>query len=213
MKGNRYLVAFSFLQFALFVPVAWWARKHPQPPLELAITHTLQRKHSGLLHATIWVLSTLTGSATLLNVVVVPTAVLLWKQNWRLEAIMTVAVSWSSALVRALIKLVVHRPRPSPWLVRMRSQKHTTSFPSGHVTSAVDFWGWLAMVSLLRGTRPWHRTFVGLATLCLLCVGPSRVYLGEHWTSDVLGGYLFGGGWLCLSLQIYFLLRGGTSPL
>jgi membrane-associated phospholipid phosphatase len=207
MKGNRFLFAFSLLQFALFVPVAWWAHKHPQPPLELAVTYALQRKRSGFLHAAIRVLSKIAGSAPVLNVLVVPTALLLWKQHWRLEALLTVAISWSNALARTVIKQLVHRPRPSPMLVLMSDRKQTKSFPSGHVCSSVDFWGWLAAISLLRGTTPWHKGLAGFAVLCLVCVGPSRVYLGDHWATDVLGGYLFGGGWLGLSLQFYFLLR------
>jgi membrane-associated phospholipid phosphatase len=213
MKGNRFLLAFSLLQFALFVPVAWWAHKHPQPPPELAVTYALQWKRSSFLHAAIRVLSKIAGSAPLINVLVVPTALLLWKQHWRLEAVLTVAISWSNALVRTVIKQLVHRPRPSPMLVLMSDRKRTKSFPSGHVCSSVDFWGWLAAISLLRGTTLWHKAFAGFAVLCLVCVGPSRVYLGDHWATDVLGGYLFGGGWLGLSLQLYFLLRAKRDYL
>jgi membrane-associated phospholipid phosphatase len=211
MKGNRFLIAVSLLQFALFVPIAWWARKHPQPPLELAVTYALQWKGSSFPREAVRALSTIAGSASLLNVLVVPTALLLWKQHWRLEAVLTVGISWSNALARTLIKQLVYRPRPSPLLVPMSGRKKTKSFPSGHVCSSVDFWGWLAAVSLLRGTTPWHKGLAGFAVLCLVCIGPSRVYLGDHWATDVLGGYLFGGGWLGLFLQLYLVLRARSG--
>lgn len=211
MNMKRFLTAFSLFQFALFVPVAWWAHKHPHPPLELAVTHAFQRKRSTFLHKAVQSLSTITGSAPLLNILVIPIALLLWKKHWRLEAVLTVGISWSNALGRMLVRELIHRPRPSPLLVWMSNRKKTKSFPSGHVCSSVDFWGWLAVLSWLRGTTFWHKGLAGLAVLFMLCVGPSRIYLGDHWATDVLGGYLFGGGWLSLSLQLYLLLRTRSS--
>ena len=41
----------------------------------------------------------------------------------------------------------------------------------------------------------------------VVLVGPSRMYLADHWLTDVVGGYLFGGGWLCFSLRLYLSLR------
>ena len=51
------------------------------------------------------------------------------------------------------------------------------------------------------------KALLGLSALCIAVTGPSRVYLGDHWATDVLGGYLFGGGWLCLALEVYFHVR------
>jgi membrane-associated phospholipid phosphatase len=102
-------------------------------------------------------------------------------------------------------------PRPSPLLVLMSDRKQTKSFPSGHVCSSVDFWGWLAAISLLRGTTPWHKGLAGFAVLCLMCVGPSRVYLGDHWATDVLGGYLFGGVTITRAIRAGAMVRSGRT--
>ncbi|MDQ2885008.1 MAG: phosphatase PAP2 family protein [Chloroflexota bacterium] len=211
MKRNRLLIASSVLQFALFVPVAVWARKHPHPPSELAATHVFQHKRSSFLQKLVQGISGIVGSAVLLNALVLPAALLLWKRNWRLEAILTVGISWLGVLVRVVVAQFIKRPRPSPALVAMSDDKKTKSFPSGHVCSSVDFWGWLAAISLIRGTTPWHKALAAFATLCLVIVGPSRVYLGDHWVTDVLGGYLFGGGWLALCLELYLILRVGDE--
>ena len=209
MKRDQLLLIMSAVQFALLAPLAWWAHKHPQPPVEVGITHIFQKKRSAFLNYAIRILSTITGSAILLNVLVVPAAVALWKRHLRLEAIMTAAISWTSALTRMVIKVLVARPRPSPLLVHTTKPSRKGSFPSGHVASSVDFWGWLFVLGILlvKGNRQWQKGLLSLPALFIVLVGPTRIYLGDHWSTDVLGGYLFGGGWLCLSLRLYLSLR------
>ena len=203
------LLPASFIQFALFVPLSWWTRRHPQPLVEVVLTRTLQHKQPSLLRRIVLVVSTLLGSAVFLNILTVPTAFIFWKRQLRVEALMTVGISWTNALVRTLIKQVVHRPRPNPLLVRRTKVAQGKSFPSGHAASAVTFWGWLFALGMthLKGKRSWQKGLLSLPVLFLMLVGPTRIYLGEHWTTDVLGGYLFGGGWLGLALRLYLTLR------
>ncbi len=173
LKRDQLLLVLSTVQFVLFVPLAWWAHKHPRPPVELAMTHVLQ--------LVIRIVSTLTGSSASLNVLVVPTALVLWAR----------------------------RLRPNPLLVHLSTRKQTKSFPSGHVTSSFAFWGWLFALGRLQRQRrrPWQKALLSIPVLCVVLVGPTRIYLGDHWTTDVLGGYLFGGTWLSLSLWLYLTLE------
>jgi undecaprenyl-diphosphatase len=79
------------------------------------------------------------------------------------------------------------------------------SFPSGHVTFHVCFFGFLFFVAfalLPKGSLK-RRVVCALAALFVLLAGPSRVYLGAHWPSDTLGAYLLSGLWLALSLHLY----------
>ncbi len=75
--------------------------------------------------------------------------------------------------------------------------------------ASITFWGWLAILlpMLFKRHRSWKRPLWGMAAFFIGTVGPTRIYLGDHWASDVLGGYLFGGSWLGLALQLYFLLK------
>ena len=52
-----------------------------------------------------------------------------------------------------------------------------------------------------------QKVLLSLPTVILVSIGPTRIYLGDHWTSDVLGGYLVGSAWLGLFLQLYLKLR------
>jgi membrane-associated phospholipid phosphatase len=108
-------------------------------------------------------------------------------------------------IVNRLVKWLVGRPRPSAPLVRVSGQWARESFPSGHVTFYVCFFGFLFLIAygvLHRGTNA-RRVCLVLAALPVLTIGASRVYLGAHWTSDVVGAYLLSGLWLALTLHFY----------
>ena len=107
--------------------------------------------------------------------------------------------------VNRLLKYVIGRPRPTLDLVRVSGEWAHESFPSGHVVFYVCFFGFLfftAFALLPKGSTV-RRVACALAALPVLLVGLSRVYLGAHWPSDVLGAYLLSGMWLALSLDLY----------
>lgn len=209
LKNDRILLLLSSGVFALFVPLAWWARKHRHSPIDVAITHIAQKEQTSLIRSIVKIANICLCSDAWLNVLVVPVALLLWKMRLRLEALMTIGTCWTSTLARKVIKQLVDRPRPSPLLVRVRNQSRGKSFPSGDVASSISVWGWLFALGLLRKQemQPKNNFFLSLPLLLVALVGPARVYLGDHWATDVLGGYMFGGGWLGLSLRWYLILR------
>lgn len=90
----------------------------------------------------------------------------------------------------SLLKLLIQRPRPSPELVRLYGTPDSPSFPSGHVVQFTALLGFVMFVVYVHAPASRWRT-IALVCLGLLVVwvGLSRVYLGEHWPSDVLGGY------------------------
>ncbi len=107
--------------------------------------------------------------------------------------------------INRVIKYVIGRPRPTMELVRVSGEWAHESFPSGHVVFYVCFFGFLffAAFALLPKGSTKRRLACALAALPVLLVGLSRVYLGAHWPSDVLGAYLLSGMWLALSLDLY----------
>jgi undecaprenyl-diphosphatase len=104
-----------------------------------------------------------------------------------------------------LLKDLVARPRPTMELVRVSGEWAHESFPSGHVTFYVCFFGFLFFVAfaLLPKGSTVRKVACGLAALPVALVGLSRVYLGAHWPSDTLGAYLFSGLWLAFSVDMY----------
>ena len=94
-------------------------------------------------------------------------------------------------------KLWIARPRPilEPHLVTVK----TSSFPSGHATSSMIFY--LALALALAAHTRWAGWAAASAILLSLLIGISRVMLGVHWPSDVIGGWAFGMLWVLLTLK------------
>jgi membrane-associated phospholipid phosphatase len=117
----------------------------------------------------------------------------LYGSGVRWEAVMSVVSAAVVETVNLVMKTFVHRLRPAADLVNVLSGQGGYSFPSGHVMFFVGYLGflWFLAFSLLQ--RSWRRTLLlVILGLMLVLVGPSRVYLGAHWPSDVLGAYLLG---------------------
>ena len=207
--GLILLVVYGIM-LALSALLAVWVAYHPVLAIDVTITRAFQENQSPWLRYTM-IAASYIGNVTALSLgLIVLAAVLFWLVDLRLEAIMVVVVSATSALLNWLIKLVVARPRPSASLVEIIQATSGQSFPSGHVMSYVAFWGLLFSlgVILFRGKHWWRTALLIISALFVALVGPSRIYLGDHWASDVLGAYLIGGLLLSLSLWIYLNLRG-----
>lgn len=130
--------------------------------------------------------------------------ILLAVLNLRWEAFSAVFAAISSGTVNHLLKLVIRRPRPSADLVDVFQTLNSYSFPSGHVMFYTTFLGFLLYLTFLLLNRSTPRRLLStILGVFIFLVGLSRMYLGEHWASDVLGGYLLGSLILILTVQLY----------
>jgi membrane-associated phospholipid phosphatase len=124
--------------------------------------------------------------------------------SWR--AVPMVVLAALSGAIYTVTAMVINRPRPSDSLVHVIRHTGSSSYPSGHVA----FFSWflvMLIVCLAMGRLP--KAMVGvlwvIAALVLLTVCIGRIYLGEHWPSDVAGGLALGLGFTALALSIRFL--------
>jgi len=124
-------------------------------------------------------------------------AVFLWREGSARFALALLLVILVGRGLSEVQKYWIARARPDlePHLVVVK----TSSFPSGHATSSMIFYLTIA-IALTAGTR-WQRRAAAAAVLLSLCVGVSRVMLGVHWPSDVVGGWAFGMLWVLLTLR------------
>ena len=126
-----------------------------------------------------------------------------WKES------LFLAATSLAPIVNLGLKELVARPRPDVQLALVEESGY--AFPSGHAVFAAAFFGAL-MVLLGRWPCLTRRTILRLAlqaalALLIVGVGASRVYLGVHWPSDVIAGFLFGGLYLCVLVVVRGLIE------
>jgi undecaprenyl-diphosphatase len=128
----------------------------------------------------------------------------LYALRYRIEAAFLLLSVAGAGILVWLVKVLVRRPRPAGPDVHVLERVNGFSFPSGHVVSYVALFGFLAYLVVIKARSPvLHWGVVSLCLALLVLIGPSRIYLGAHWTSDVFGGYLLGGLWLSGVLHAY----------
>jgi undecaprenyl-diphosphatase len=178
---------------AIWLAMLLWGRG----PLDRAIYEAMYVGHRPVLVPLARGL-TMLGEPTVLITAGVLCALWLWYAGHRHLPLVLIAIVTIGRGLSELQKYWIARPRPAldTHLVVVK----TSSFPSGHATSSMIFYLSVAL-ALTAGTR-WHRAAVAGAILLSLLIGASRVMLGVHWPSDVIGGWAFGMLWVLLTLRL-----------
>ncbi len=135
-----------------------------------------------------------------------------WRRRTWLPLVMFTASIGGVALLRLIVGQLVDRPRPAPPLGL--GPFTGPSFPSGHTVKTVAAYGMLAAL-YSQQTRSWAKRVAAWmgAFIVSLVVGFTRLYLGAHWLTDVLGAYALGTAWLFALLFTLGAVRGRARPL
>lgn len=142
------------------------------------------------------VLASVWGSPARLAVVAAVAVAAFLIRGWPRGALLIALTLIGAGLLDAGLKLLFGRPRPTA-LFEQYPSPDSFSFPSGHALFALTFFGGLAVLLWGRLVHPLARLGVVLGALVLiLLIGLSRIYLGVHYPTDVLGGYAAGTVWV-----------------
>lgn len=126
-------------------------------------------------------------------------------QRW--EAVSFAFGTVGIGAVGLALKLLIDRPRPSPELIHVLNPQldgGKFSYTAGHVQSYVVMLGFIAFLILSQtDRRAWQNLLLVIIGVMIVLIGVSRVYSGEHWFTDVVGGYLLGLIWLGVTIRFY----------
>ncbi|MBN2075846.1 MAG: phosphatase PAP2 family protein [Dehalococcoidales bacterium] len=198
--NNKFLIILLILLTST-ITMSVFACYNDRFPGDLWLTQGIQSISSDSLSSLMQGISTLLDSWISYILVAAIALLVWWRTGWR-EAVLVLAGAILAA-TSAVFKAIIDRPRPSPDLVTVFSQADTGSFPSGHSFFTFIVFGLVAYLAATRLQNNILRTSVLIvATVLILLVGISRIYLGAHWPSDVLGGYLAGGVFLTALIWI-----------
>jgi undecaprenyl-diphosphatase len=192
------LIVFPFVLTVLLVEVRW----APLLRIDIGARDALHRyavTHRGFV-AAMQLISSL-GSWAFWVVVLTPVvAWLLWRRLPRL-ALFVVVTTAGSPLLNVVVKSWVHRLRPV--LSDPVARAPGLSFPSAHAQAAIVGYAVLLIVFLPLLHGAWRTTAVTCAVLAVLAIGFSRIALGVHFMSDVVGGFVLGAAWVAAMSALF----------
>ncbi len=212
MPGTRNALAIIVPGIVAFAGLMALVRRNRVEAIDLAITMRLQAIRHPLLDRALRVVSWF-GFPPQSRLIPPITIAALWVGRFRLEATLQL-VAWGSALLSTIVKWFMKRPRPVAGtdLRVVAAELGGSSFPSGHVLTYVATYGWLAILAnlLIRPVLP-RRLAVVAITALIAAVGPSRIYLGHHWPTDVAASYLLGSSYLAVLVIAYRRIKSQRS--
>ncbi len=203
MAGLAFLLLFGGLGLAalfitLFAELAEEVIEKEVAQFDNFIINGMEARASGTLDNVMFVFTEM-GSVwflTVLSLVVLVVLGFKMKDKWGM-LFFIIAVGGGS-LLTVLLKNLYVRERPS---INPDIDAIGYSFPSGHSMGSLIFYGFVIYLVIRTPHRPWIKWMtVAILSVLIIMIGSSRIYLGAHFPSDVLGGYMAGLIWLILSL-------------
>ena len=188
---------------AAFAVLTFLVKTMPSFAIDLQITKAIQMINfpafAWLMNAISW--PGFIPQSMIISAIII---VLIYGLGLQWEAVVALVGAVFSTAVNLLVKDLVARPRPASSLVNVYATLTDFSFPSGHVMFYLGVFGfvWFLAFTLLKHSIK-RTLLLVLFGILIALVGVSRIYVGEHWASDVLGAYLLGSVTLVAIIQFY----------
>lgn len=146
------------------------------------------------------------GDAIVVSMITAIAALLLWLTRHRYSALVLIAAVAGGALLTFTLKMGFGRPRPD--IFEWGQEVLTLSFPSGHASLSTITYGTIAYIAAKLDSRRWVRaiSMVG-ATVAVLAICTSRLFLGVHYPSDIAAGILLGVTWAAFCMVMLELVH------
>lgn len=206
-------VMVASMAMSAFAALFWVVRNNRSAAIDAAITLRLQKQDHPVFDRLMHVVS-FPGFPPQSRIIPPVISAILWFRGMRLEAIFQLA-AWGTGGVSGLVKRIMKRGRPvtinHSEIRVVKANIGGSSFPSGHVIIYMGVYGFLAFLShVWIKSDAIRRAVVGSLVSMLALVGPSRVYLGHHWFTDVLASYLLGTTYLVGLTSLYRRVKRWT---
>ncbi len=201
------------LLLAFSIVLSYAAYKYTVLPFDQASYNEFHEEPRPLFGILMLYVSSLGYSPVPEALTIVAIAAFALRRQW-LEAIFMLATA-SNTLLAFALKVIIHRARPFPLAENATGiiqSINQYSYPSGHVLFFVVFFGFLAYLAWIHFTGWLRIVTVGICASLIALIGPSRVFLGAHWASDVVGSYVIGTIWLFVLIFTYRWAKRRNCP-
>ena len=192
------------LLLLLALLLSYAAARFPILPFDMKSYEELQEQASPHFDELMRWISTLGELSIAMALTAIAMLAFALRRQW-LEAIFILATT-SSVLLVLVLKDFVQRSRPFPVAENASGFIQSIdqySYPSGHVLFFVVFYGFFAYLAWIHFARWVRMIVIAICGTLIVLIGPSRIFLGAHWASDVLGSYIIGAIWLFVLIVAY----------
>jgi undecaprenyl-diphosphatase len=194
---SKALIIGFLLAFAVVLLFAWLAEEvHEGETLRFdEYVRGIVHAHATPALTSVMRLVSSVGSPEVMTLLSIVGFLIFWRETWRRAAIVLALTFAGGGLLDTLLKVSFRRARPAAYFDY--PLPHSFSFPSGHAMFAFCFFGTLASLVTARHENKWVKVFVWAAAAVLIAlIGFSRIYLGVHYPTDVIGGYIAAFIWV-----------------
>ncbi|KPG70310.1 MULTISPECIES: phosphatase PAP2 family protein [unclassified Enterococcus] len=196
--GSCFLLLFVFLGYIVKFYPSWLN------PFDESLTRVIRSGYPLMTPFFLWV-TKFANPVTIILLFLVVLVVFLINKYYAEALWLSLGTIGIAGLFNPLIKLVFLRERPT---LEHLVVETSSSFPSGHSTGSMVFYGTLLLLVPILFKQPfWQWCLRILLGLLILLIGISRIYVGVHFPSDVLGGFCVGLSWLLLTYPYYLQKR------
>jgi undecaprenyl-diphosphatase len=212
---DQRIITVFFLMLACAVVLSFTAHIFAVFPFDLKISHELQEEKNPVFTLVMQEISVIGN--TWIGIVMIGAVSAFYIARRQLPEAGFILATLSVFVLTAVLKVLVARPRPPYFFLDpadLLPSINQYSFPSGHVLFFVVFFGFIAYLAWLHQTGFARIAVIVICCTFIMLIGPSRVYLGAHWASDVVGSYIIGVLWLFVLILGYQLVsRKRTAGL
>lgn len=198
---QRWIFLISMISFIGFVTLAALVKRQSLATFDLAILTTVQAWEHPLITDIAIGLSFIGSIGPVIVLCLIVIAVLYWVLGHRMEILLLIVVVFGSSILNLLLKWVFQRARPD---IHRLIEITGYSYPSGHSMAAFSFYSVLTYLLWRHiDSRAGRGALISISVIMILGIGLSRVYLGVHYPSDIVGGYLAACAWLSFLVRSY----------
>ncbi|MGG3306448.1 phosphatase PAP2 family protein [Paenibacillus lautus] len=198
---QRWIFLISMISLIGFITLAALVKRQGLETFDMAIITTVQAWEQPLITDIAIGLSFIGSIGPVIMLCLIVIAVLYWVLGHRVEILLLIVVVFGSSILNVLLKWVFQRARPD---IHRLIEITGYSYPSGHSMAAFSFYSVLAYLLWRHiDSRAGRGTLLSISVVMILGIGLSRVYLGVHYPSDILGGYLAACAWLGFLVRSY----------
>ena len=192
--GSCSLLLFAFLSYVMKFYPSWIQ------PFDTFLAEPLYQLRPTLSGFFLWI-TQFANPIPLVILFLAVLVILLYGKQYTEAIWLSGGVILGAGILKPALKLFFLRERPT---LEHLVTEHSFSFPSGHAVASMVFYGSLILLLPIFVENKQLRWFLqGLLGLIILSIGMSRIYLGVHYPSDILGGYALSLSWLLLTFPLY----------